>query len=49
MPAEDVARIVMSITGGLAADELVEPGSVRPALVGEALAIIYAGLVARAS
>ena len=48
-PAEDVARIVMSITGGLAADELVEPGSVRPELVGEALAIIYAGLVARAS
>jgi AcrR family transcriptional regulator len=48
MPAEDVARIVMSIIGGLAVDELVEPGSVRPELLGEALAIIYAGLVARA-
>jgi AcrR family transcriptional regulator len=48
MPAEDVARIVMSIIGGLAVDELVEPGSVRPQLLGEALALVYAGLVARA-
>ena len=48
MPAEDVARIVMSIIGGLAVDDLIEPGSVRPELLGEALAIIYAGLVARA-
>ena len=48
MPAEDVARIVMSIIGGLAIDELIEPGSVRPELLGEALAVIYAGLVVRA-
>jgi AcrR family transcriptional regulator len=48
MPAEDVARIVMSIIGGLAVDELIEPGSVRRELLGEALALIYAGLVARA-
>ena len=48
MPAEDVARIVMSVIGGLAVDALVEPGSVRPELLGEALALIYAGLVARA-
>ena len=48
MPAEDVARIVMSIIGGLTTDELTEPGSVRPQLLGEALALIYAGLVARA-
>jgi AcrR family transcriptional regulator len=48
MPGEDVARIVMSIIGGLAVDELVEPGSVRPELLGEALAVVYAGLVARA-
>ena len=48
MPAEDVARMVMSIIGGLAIDELIEPGSVRPELLGEALAIVYAGLVARA-
>jgi hypothetical protein len=48
MPAEDVARIVMSIIGGLSVDDLVEPGSVRPELLGEALALIYAGLVARA-
>jgi AcrR family transcriptional regulator len=48
MPAEDVARIVMAIIGGLTVDELIEPGSVRPELLGEALAIVYAGLVARA-
>jgi hypothetical protein len=48
MPADDVARIVMSIFGGLAVDELVEPGSVRPELLGEALALVYSGLVARA-
>lgn len=48
MPAEDVARIVMAILGGLAIDELIEPGSVRPEALGDALALIYAGLVARA-
>jgi AcrR family transcriptional regulator len=47
MPAEDVARIVMSVMGGLAIDELVEPGSVRAELLGEAFALIYAGLAAR--
>lgn len=47
MPAQDVARIVMGIIGGLTGDELMEPGSVRPELLGEALALIYAGLVAR--
>jgi AcrR family transcriptional regulator len=48
MPAEDLARIIMSIIGGLAFDELLEPGSIRPELLGEALAVVYAGLVARA-
>jgi AcrR family transcriptional regulator len=48
MPAEDVARIVMSIIGGLGFDELIEPGTVPPELLGEALAVIYAGLVSRA-
>ena len=48
MPAEDVARIVMTIIGGLSVDELIEPGSVSPELLGETLALIYAGLVARA-
>ncbi len=48
MPAEDVARIVMGIIGGLTMDELTEPGSVSPQLVSDALAVIYAGLVARA-
>jgi len=49
MPAEDVARIVMSIIGGLGVDELVEPGSIRPELLAEALTLIYAGLLARAA
>jgi AcrR family transcriptional regulator len=48
MSADDVARLVLSIIGGLAGDELIAPGSVRPELLGEALAVIYAGLVARA-
>jgi AcrR family transcriptional regulator len=48
MTAEDVARIVVSIIAGLSVDELIEPGSVRPQLLGEALAVVYAGLVARA-
>jgi AcrR family transcriptional regulator len=48
LPAEEVARIVMSIIGGLSIDDLIEPGSVRPELLGEALAVVYAGLVARA-
>jgi hypothetical protein len=48
MPAEDLARIVMSVIGGLEFDELIEPGTVAAELLGEALAIIYAGLVARA-
>lgn len=48
VPADDVARIVMSIIGGLAFDELIEPGSVRPELLGETLAVVYAGLAARA-
>lgn len=48
MPAEDVARVVMGIIGGLEVDELIEPGSVRPGLLGETLALVYAGLVARA-
>jgi AcrR family transcriptional regulator len=49
MPGGDVARIVMSIIGGLTFDELIEPGSVRPQLLGEALALVYAGLVAQAN
>jgi AcrR family transcriptional regulator len=45
--ADDLARLVMSIFGGLSIDELVEPGSIRPQLIAEALALIYAGLLAR--
>lgn len=49
MPAQDVARVVLNIIAGLTVDELVEPGSVRPELLGETLAVIYSGLVARAA
>ena len=49
MRAEDVARIVLGIIGALTIDELAEPGSVEPELLGETLALIYAGLVARAT
>jgi AcrR family transcriptional regulator len=48
LPADEVARIVMHIIGGLTVDELIEPGSIRPQLLRETLALIYAGLVARA-
>jgi AcrR family transcriptional regulator len=49
MAAEQVARIVMSIIAGLAIDELIEPGSVEPDLLGDALAVLYSGLIARAA
>jgi AcrR family transcriptional regulator len=48
MGADQVARIVMSIIAGLAIDELIEPGSVDPDLLGETLAVLYSGLIARA-
>lgn len=46
MPAQDIARVVLGIIAGLTVDELIEPGSVRPELLGETLAVIYSGLVA---
>lgn len=48
MAAERVARIVMSIIAGLAVDELIEPSSIDPELLGDALAVLYSGLTARA-
>lgn len=48
MSTQDVARVVLGIIAGLTVDELIEPGSVRPELLGETLAVIYSGLVARA-
>jgi AcrR family transcriptional regulator len=48
MGAEQVGRIVMTIIGGLAVDELIEPGSVDPDLLAETLAVLYSGLIARA-
>jgi AcrR family transcriptional regulator len=49
MPAEQLARIVMSIIAGLAVDDLIEPGSVDPDLLADTLAVLYSGLLARAS
>jgi len=47
--AEDVASIVMSVIGAAAVDELIEPGSVRPAAHRRGpRRSVYAGLVARA-
>lgn len=46
MPVEDIARVMMGIIGGLTGDELIEPGSVSPDLLGEALALVYAGVLA---
>jgi AcrR family transcriptional regulator len=48
MSSDRVARIVMTIIGGLAVDELIEPGSVDPDLLAETLAVLYSGLLARA-
>jgi AcrR family transcriptional regulator len=48
MGAEQVARVVMTIIGGFAVDELIEPGSVDPDLLAETLAVLYSGLLARA-
>ena len=48
MGAEQVARVVMTVIGGLAVDELIEPGSVDPDLLAETLAVLYSGLLARA-
>lgn len=48
MQTEDVARIVVAIIGGLTIDELIEPNSIDPQLLGETLATIHAGLLARA-
>jgi AcrR family transcriptional regulator len=48
MSANDVARVTLSIIGGLTVDELIEPGSIDPQLIAETLATLYAGLVARA-
>src|SRR3954469_18624519 len=49
LPAEDVARIVMSIIGGVGVDGALRAAPGRPELLGEALVLIYAGLVATAS
>jgi hypothetical protein len=35
----------MSIIGGLTVDELIKPGSVRPELLRETLALVYASLM----
>ena len=48
MGADQVARIVMTVIGGLAVDELIEPGSVDPDLLADTLAVLYSGLLARA-
>jgi AcrR family transcriptional regulator len=48
VPFEDIATAIMSLAGGLARQRLVEPDSVPDHLLGETIALIYRGLVARA-
>ena len=48
LPAEDVATIVMSLGIGLTQQKLIEPDAVPDDLLGEAVALVYRGLVARA-
>jgi AcrR family transcriptional regulator len=46
-PPEEMATIVMGLAAGLAQEKLIAPDAVPDHLLGEALASIYAGLVAR--
>jgi AcrR family transcriptional regulator len=45
---EKMATIAMALAAGLAQEKLIDPDVVPDDLLGEALALIYAGLVARA-
>lgn len=47
--AERVATVIMSLASGLAMQSLVDPKSVPDDLLGDTIATIYRGLVARAS
>jgi len=48
LPPEDVATIVMSLGIGLTQQKLIEPDAVPDDLLGEAIVLVYRGLVARA-
>jgi AcrR family transcriptional regulator len=48
VPFEDIATMIMSLAVGLARQKLIEPDSVPDHLLGETIAMIYRGLVARA-
>jgi AcrR family transcriptional regulator len=45
---EETATVLLSLAAGLAQQKLIEPDTVREELLGETIAAIYRGLVARA-
>jgi AcrR family transcriptional regulator len=45
--AEDMATAIMSLAAGLARERLIDPDAVPDELLGDALVLLYAGIVAR--
>jgi hypothetical protein len=45
--ADELATVIMSLSAGLAQQKLIEPDSVPDGLLGDTIALIYRGSVAR--
>ena len=48
-PSRDVATAYLALGSGLAVERLIDPAAVRDDLLGETVALVYQGLVARAT
>lgn len=48
-PVEAMATVIMGLSAGLARDRLIDPEAVPDELLGDAVVLLYAGLVARAA
>jgi hypothetical protein len=48
MPTEDIATAYLNLGSALAVERLIDAGSVPDSLLGETVALVYQGLVARA-
>jgi AcrR family transcriptional regulator len=48
VPPEDMATVIMGLAAGLARERLVDRGAVSDGLLGDAIVMLYAGIVARA-
>jgi AcrR family transcriptional regulator len=46
VPAEAMATVILSLAAGLAQERLIDPGAVPDSLLGDAIVVIYKGLVA---